>query len=300
MKINRLLGWVSLFLLGLPALVSAELPPERILLARQDLAPEGIEYDVQGGRFLISSMAEGTVFEVAEDGSLTPFIEDQDLIASVGLEIDETQQRLLVVNADLNINLDSAVQDQGAALLGSYDLTTGERLFMADLDDLVSGYNHFANDVALDAEGNAYVTDSLAPVIYQVTPTGEASVWLEDERLLIEGFGGNGLVYHPDGYLLVGVSGVALYKIPLDDPSTLSPVETPETIAADGMLLNEQGELIVVSDGSILTLSSPDEWASAQVVSRARNAPASTIAFCGEEIYALYPQRALIVRVQLR
>jgi sugar lactone lactonase YvrE len=273
-------------------------PPDRIRVEHGEFIPEGIEYDEQGERFLLSSMAEGTVFAIVDDGTVTPFIEDADLIASIGLEIDEANNRLLVVNADLNVPQEG--EAKGTAGLGIYDLESGERLHYADLNGLVPEAKHFANDVAVDEDGNAYVTDSLAPVIYRVTPEGDASILLEDDGLLIDGFGGNGIVVHPDGYLLVGISGVELYKVPLDDPAEWTVVETAEVIAADGMLLRADGALIVVSDGSILALESEDDWASADVVERSRNHPASTITFRGDDIYAIYPREYEIVRVQFQ
>jgi len=270
--------------------------PDRIQVERQDFIPEGIEYDAKNGHFLLGSMVEGTVYAVADDGRLTPFIEDDDLIASIGLEIDEADNRLLVVNADASVSLESDAR--GVAMLGIYDLTTQERLHMVDLDDLAPDAKHFANDVAVDDDGNAYVTDSLAPVIYQVTPDGEASIFLNDENLLIDGFGGNGIVYHPNGYLLVGISGVALYKIPLDDPENWTLVETSSVISADGMLLDEEGTLFVASEGSILAVNSGDDWQSAEISDRASRHPATTIAFRGDAIYAIYPESHEIVRVQ--
>ncbi len=284
---------LALSLLFIPILAAEENLPDRIRAERRDFLPEGIEYD--GEQFLLSSMAEGTVFAVADDGTLTPFIEDSDLIASIGLEIDEASKRLLVVNADATVSLES--ENSGVAMLGIYDLETRERLQMVDLDDLAPDDKHFANDLTVDDEGNAYVTDSLAPVIYKVTPDGEASIFLEDDGLLIDGFGGNGIVYHPDGYLLVGISGVELYKIPLDDPQNWTLIETSEVISADGMLLSDDGTLFVASQGSILALQSDDDWHSAEVIERARRHPATTIAFRGDEIYAVYPESHEIVRV---
>lgn len=286
----------GLSLLLSPVLAGTDNPPDRIRVERSDFFPEGIEYDAAGERFLLSSLVEGTVFAVADDGTLTPFIEDEDVLASVGLEIDEALNRLLVVAADATVSLES--ETMGAALLGIYDLETGERLHLVDLANLAPDVKHFANDVAVDDNGNAYITDSLAPLIYKVTPEGEASIFLEDDRLLIDGFGGNGIVYHPDGYLLVGISGVEVYKVPLDNPTDWTIVNTDEVISADGMLLHPNGDLIVVNQGSIVALTSEDEWETASVTSRSRNHPATTIAFRGDDIYAIYPESAEIVRVQ--
>jgi sugar lactone lactonase YvrE len=285
--------YLILFLLLLttsPALAQAN-PPDQLRVQGANRNPEGLECDLTNERFLLSSLSEGTVYAIDYTGTATPFIEDDDLISSVGLEVDAANHRLLVVNASM--------QSPDHAELGIYDLTTRERLHMVDLASLAPDARHFPNDLALDPDGIAYVTDSLAPVIYRVDPEGNATVILRDDRLLIDDFGGNGIVYHPDGYLLVGISGVELYKIPLDDPAAFTIVKTPITVAADGMLWDSaDNNLIVVSDGNVLRLSSADDWASATVTATARRHPASTAAFCGESVYVIHPQANNIVRVE--
>jgi sugar lactone lactonase YvrE len=266
-------------------------PPDKLRVQGANHNPEGLECDVEGERFLLSSLSDGTVYAVDYDGVASLLIEDDELVASVGLELDEANDRLLVVNADMGT--------LSLAALGIYKASTGERLHMVDLDVLAPQMRHFPNDIALDADGVAYVTDSLAPVIYRVDVDGNASILVEDDRLLIDAFGGNGIVYHPDGYLLVGVSGVVLYKVPLDDPTNITNVETPITIAADGMLWDEAADsLIVVNNGVIVKLTSADDWVSASVAATASRHPATTVAFCGEGVYAIHPKTNEIVRVQ--
>lgn len=43
--------------------------------------------------------------------------------------------------------------------------------------------------MTVDPAGNAYVTDSLSPLVHKVTPEGQASVFVEDPRLAGEGIG---------------------------------------------------------------------------------------------------------------
>lgn len=273
-----------------PALAQAD-PPDQLRIRGANRNPEGLECDLTNARFLLSSLSEGTVYTIAYDGTATPFIQDTDLTSSVGLEIDAANNMLLVVNANM--------QTLDHAALGIYDLTSGEQLHMVDLASLIPSERYFPNDLALDPDGVAYVTDSLAPVIYRVDPDGNASIFLRDDRLLIDDFGGNGIVYHPDGYLLVGISGVKLYKIPLADPTSLTIVESPITIAADGMLWDAESDtLIVVSDGSVLRLSSADDWTTATVAATAPRHPATTAAFCRESVYVIHPQTNNIVRVE--
>lgn len=262
--------------------------PDRVRVQGANRAPESLE--CHNGGFLLSSLDEGTVYAVSESGASTPFIEDDDLAQSVGLEIDHATNRLFVVNADF--------EHPEVAALGIYDLSTGARLHWVNLAALAPNTSQFPNDVAIDPSGAAYVTDSLAPVIYRVDTDGTASLLVEDARLLVDGFSGNGIAYHPDGYLLVGISGVLLYRVPLDAPEDFTVVDLPDTLPADGMLWDEANDsLIVAVEGEILRLASTDDWTSAEVVATAPRQPASAVALCGEAIYRLDPQQNVITRV---
>lgn len=246
------------------------------------LLPEGIEYDPVTGEFLFGSLTYGTIHSlvVGEDGTVTlaAAIEDEALMSTVGLEVDEASNRLLVANSSATAFFGGA----GAAMLGAYDLETREQLFMVDLAALYESDTHFANDVAVDAEGNAYVTDSFAPVIFKVTPDGEASVLVEDEQLIAPGIGANGIVFNPDGYLLVSVGGSqSLVKITLGDEITVTPVELSLAFGADGMVLAEDGTLYAVAnigryDQNIVSAVSDDDWATATVTDLGKTGGSAT------------------------
>lgn len=265
--------------------------PDEIVVEREGLFPEGIEWDAQRGRFLLGSLSEGTIFEVQDDGSITPLIENDRLMASVGIHIDAANDRLLVGNNNPAV-FAGPVEEGPIATLMAFDLETGEELFYADLSDLYEGDRHFANDVTVDAEGNAYVTNSFAPVIFQVDPEGNASIFLEDERFAGEGFNLNGLDYHPDGYLLVAKANTGqLFKVPVDSPQDVTEVELDRPInGADGVVLRDDGTLFaVVSPQSVVALQSDDDWQTASVVAESELAqPATTIALRDGEVYAIF------------
>lgn len=274
-------------------------PPEHIQIDRTDLAPEGLVYDEANGRFLISSLSDGTIHAVADDGTTTPFIEDENLISSAGLEIDPERNRVIVANADLPALEETGIR--GTAGVGIYDLDTGDLIEYHDLGALAPQYSHFANDAALDGEGNIYVTDSLAPVIYKITPDGEASVFLEDRGLLISGFGGNGIIYHAHGFLVVGVSGAALFKVPLDAPEDWARVRitsAPWIMSADGMLiLSHNGNIMAMQNGVLYELDSDDEWVTARVVVQQEH-HGSALTMRGDAMYLLYGHTSEIVKVE--
>ena len=195
---------------------AAPMLPDVIVAERGGFIPEGVEYDMDNGRLLTGSLSEGSVYQLHEDGRVTPLVSDPDLVSSVGIEADELRNRLLVANSDRAVFQGGT---RGQAMLGVYDLTTGERIAMVDLaaavDDAGDDAAFFANDVAVADDGAAYVTDTRMNLVYRVDADYHASVF---HRFDDDGSGPNGIVEHPAGYLLVA-RGDALWKVPLDDPA---------------------------------------------------------------------------------
>ncbi len=264
-----------------------------ITAERGGFIPEGVEYDQANGRFLTGSIAEGTIFTIGRDGSVVPFVRDADLKSSVGIEADEPRDRLLVANSDAVVFGGGGA---GQAKLGVYNLTTGERLAMVDLAAVIgtpSAPSYFANDVTVDGDGNAYVTDTFQGVIYRVGTDYQASV-LHRFTNLPEGAQLNGIVHHDGGYLLV-VAGEHTYKVPVANPSATTEVNVTGPVAGqDGIVWAADGRLVATSNSAtepqLVAFTSSDAWASAQ---RAGVAPlvgqATTAATVGAEVWAVHP-----------
>ena len=266
-------------------------PPATIVAERGGFIPEGIEYDTTNGRILTGSLAEGSIFQIHNDGRVASVVRDPDLVSSVGIEVDEPRDRLLVANADFSSFQDNSV---GQAKLGVYDLTTGERIAMVDLaasiGDASSDPAHFANDVAVGDDGTAYVTDTRMSVIYRVDMDYAASVLHR-----FDGFAPNGIVYHPSGYLLVA-GGATLWKVPLDDPAAAMQVMLPEEVSGqDGAVWTADGRLAIVSNSEsrVVALTSEDDWATAQLAGVATyEGQATTAAVVGDDVYVVHPHFA--------
>lgn len=267
--------------------------PAAVTISDPGLHPEGVEYDAGGERFLVSSVTRGTVTAVSDDGTHTVVVDDTALVNTIGIHIDRANDRLLVADADLGVFSGT----DGRAALGSYDLETGERIFHVDLAALGGPGRHFANDVTTDEDGNAYVTDSFAPVIYRVSSAGEASVFVRDSALAPTDFGLNGIDLHPDGYLLVAQAGRRqLLRITLADPTAIHVVELGEAFGADGLTLTAARDLIAVAttgEGEatrteVLRIRSTDSWRTAEIVTRAPAAEnATTAAVRGDVVYVV-------------
>jgi sugar lactone lactonase YvrE len=268
-----------------------ELPP-MITAERGGFIPEGIEYDTTNGRILTGSLSEGSIYQIHDDGAVTAVVTDADLVSSVGIEVDEPRDRLLVANSDRAV---FGGDGSGQAKLGVYNLTSGERIAMVDLAasiaDAPDDAAYFANDVTVSDDGTAYVTDTRMAVIYEVGPDYEASVFHRFEPAV----GLNGIVHHPSGYLLVA-AGATLYKVPLDDPSGTTEVTLPEPVEGqDGLVWTADGRLAIVSNSAsrVVALTSNDDWATAELAGVATyEVQATTAAAVGDDIYVVHPHFA--------
>jgi len=263
--------------------------PDRIVAERGGFVPEGIEYDNNRNRFLTGSFADGTIYEVTSSGRLVPVITSPDLIASIGIEVDESRDTLYVANSNTGI-------PNGAAELGIYNLATGEQLAMVDLaasiPDKPADASHFANDVAVSKAGVAYVTDSNMKIVYKVDKYYRASV-LIDFGLDAE-FGLNGIEYHPAGYLILASPGTGqLIRVPVDNPQRweLIDLDVPAT-GVDGIVWTAEGSLVGVSNNRsrAVKYASDDNWRSARLTGMASYSGQSTTgAVVGNEIYVIQP-----------
>ena len=257
--------------------------PDLITIAQPSLMPEGIAWDPVNQTLLVGSLSQGTISRVADEGTLTPLTSSDNLNVSVGLEVDAERNRVLAAASGAN---------QNRAFVGAYDLETGEELFYTDLSAAAeSGDRFFANDLAVDADGNAYITDSAAGIIYKVDVDGNASVFLADPSFQGQ-FILNGIAYNPDGYL-VAVRNPGLIKISLDDPTAFTEVVADGDVSGgDGIIFQDADTLIVVSgrQGRVMRVESTDAFATASITGQYATQPisATTAAVRGDEIYVVY------------
>ena len=245
-----------------------------ITVQKPALYPETIEYDRRDGKFLLGSFREGAIYEVDSSGSASLLVDDPRLCSVLGIAVDAERGRLWAVNADMGASIKpSAAGPKQLAAVGVYDLSTGKPLNYVDLAPLAAG-PHLLNGIAIDAAGNAYATDSLSPIIYEIEPRGVASIFVRDQRFVGEGINLNGLVVHPDGYLLViKKSDGALFKVPLAHPDRFTKVAISERfVGGDGLTLVGKEHLVLIANktpsaaaNAAYSLVSEDGWSSAKL-----------------------------------
>lgn len=275
--------------------------PETVVFTKSALYPEGLQYDAAGSRFLVGSQTAGALGAVADDGTYSVFADDAALVSTVGLYYDAPRNRVLVAVSDPGYNK----QRTTAATLGKlarlaiFNRDNGQLVRAVDLGGLRPAYaGHFANDAAVDGQGNVYVTDSFAPLIYKIDAQGTATVFLEDARLAAPAgaFGLNGIVYHPDGYLLVAKSDAgAIYKVPLSNPTGFTVVATTSLnlSAIDGLRLQDNNTLQAVTNAQakVQRLVTTNGWGGAKLsgtFATPPQFPTSIALRAGTDGYVLY------------
>jgi len=267
-----------------PASESKQNSPDVFKVNSAAQYPEGIEWDASNNRFLVTSLRKGEVGAVKEDGSYSTFASDPRMICSVGIEIDAARDRVLVCNSDGGAGEKSSKETTGKiAALAVFQLSTGKLTNYVDLANGKDG-GRFCNDIAIDKDGTAYITDSFSPVIYKVDTDYNASELIHDETFSGPAFNLNGIVVK-DNYLLVDkMNSGQLFKIPLNDPKSFTEVKLPEQLGGvDGMLWASDGSLIMIGNNNmhvgvpgsttplnaVLRLTSDDNWVSAVIKGRA-------------------------------
>ncbi|MGW3647926.1 SMP-30/gluconolactonase/LRE family protein [Streptomyces sp. NPDC000878] len=249
------------------------------------LHPEGVTWDSGRGAFLVGSVRHGTVSVVRRDGTVRTLVDDGVMVSTLAVHVDPARGRVLATYQDPGVGArSSAATMYRQSGLGVFDLATGAVLHRVDLS-AVPGSTvgvHGANDFALDASGNAYVTDIVSGEILRVDPAaGRATLLLSRPDLLgRDGVGPNGVVWHPGGFLLVvRYDTGSLLRVPVHAPGRISEVRLDEpVVGGDGLALRPDGTLAVVvnrlasaATPGVAILRSEDGWASARTV--ARSAP---------------------------
>ncbi len=243
---------------------------ERIVFQAPLMYPEGVTYHPEKNLFFVSSVKTGTIGSVDESGMYKQVYKDSGLKSSYGMKVDAKNNRLLVCVSDGNYSKYSTPATfKKMARLISIDLATGKKVMDVNLSKLLPG-KHFANDLTMDDKENIFVTDSYAPVIYKVDAKGSATVFAKSDLFKSEDVGLNGILFHPQGYLLVAhnTNGVLL-KVDVRDPKRITTVKIKTLFpGADGLLWASPNNLVLIQNKGVnkaFQLSSNDNWMTAEV-----------------------------------
>src|SRR5271156_4633978 len=154
-----IMWFVSTLAVAAPASIS--LPSERAF-------PESLS-STQDGTLYVGSLADGGVVRIKPNATPEVWIKPGTFGSAsiLGVLADEPSNTLWVCSDDLSsAGIKVAGAKSGSAVIG-FDLKTGVGKIRAEF----AGKHNFCNDIALDAAGAAYVTNSDAPQILRL-PAG--------------------------------------------------------------------------------------------------------------------------------
>ena len=186
--------------------------PSSTLPLPVDWYPESVATGPDGA-FYVGSWRQGAVARVRPDGSAEVLVHPgaNGLANGQGVLVDAARHRLWVCSGTSGFT----TVRQTPSALKSYDLATGAPRGNYPMPD--AGY---CNDLAQDARGNLYVTDSLHPRVLRLAPGAAAlETWKDDPLLAGSGayVGLNGIAIDgPRGiYVSLVVAAPYLLHIPL-------------------------------------------------------------------------------------
>jgi sugar lactone lactonase YvrE len=180
--------------------------------------PESVT-STKDGTLYIGSFNLGGVVKAAPGGKAEPFIKPGDggTRSVLGVLADEKSGTLYVCSNDITGFGVPGPGDTKGAWLKTFDLKSGAPKGSFPLSDPKS----LCNDIAVGADGTAYVTDSFTPNVFSLKPGGTAlEVWATDPALAPakDGVGLDGIAFGADGNLYVTTYiPAALFRIAVKD-----------------------------------------------------------------------------------
>jgi hypothetical protein len=179
--------------------------------------PESVT-STKDGTLYAGSFNLGGVVKVAPGGKAEQFIKPGagGSRSVLGVLADEKSQTLYVCSNDITGFGVPGPSDTKGAWLKTFDLGSG-----APKGSFALSEKSLCNDIAIGADGTAYISDSLTPNVYSLKPGGTAlDVWATDPMLgpAKDGVGLDGIAFGSDGNLYVTTFiPAALFKISVKD-----------------------------------------------------------------------------------
>ena len=130
--------------------------------------PESIDWDDSRGRFLIGTIDSGAILAVTPGGDVEELLraaDDNGLLAITGIAVDEVRKRLWVATAGVPGFAKVLPTELGRGALIEFNLETLELLRRYDLP--VDGFPHVPGSVVVTPEGDVYLIDRAAQIVYR-------------------------------------------------------------------------------------------------------------------------------------
>ena len=138
-------------------------------LSEKDLITEGLAYDPQEKTFYVGSVRKRKIISI-KDGKASDFTSSQQdgLWGVFGMQIDVKRRFLWVASSSISEIVDFQKEEDSKAAVFQYDLKTKKLVKKYSLSN--DSQKHVFGDLTLNSKGEVFITDSVSPSIYRISP----------------------------------------------------------------------------------------------------------------------------------
>jgi hypothetical protein len=257
--------------------------------ADRRLFPEGGAFDPVERAFYVGSLEHGSITRIDEGGTESVFHPGSGEAGrlTLGMQVDAAARLLWVCTT-----LDSLGR------IWIFDLATGERT--ADIDLAPANREAACNDVLLEGNGSALVSDRENPFIYRVTTAGAVAVWATDPLLKGGLVSLNSMAFTPDRKAVITAPYLPPALIRVDVASRkVTKVALTGDLFMDGFnvlngpddLVMHDGQLVVAFGSSLKRIVPSDaSWTRATVRSTRTIGGVTALVEDGDRLYGINGQ----------
>ncbi len=282
------------------ALVSAAsaVPAATVTVPGTTDFPESLTASADGTLYF-SSLAGGRIFRAAPGAAqASEWIRQgaDGLSSALGVLADDKSNSLFVCSNDMSRAGIAIPTGNKPTSLKIFDLQTGAAKASVALPSAsLPGQSPLCNDIALAADGTAYVTDSLGGRILRLKPGAkEFEVWAQDARWDVKGPQLDGIAVLPDGSVYANIfQGDGLYRIAVNadgSAGTITRLQTSRPLFhSDGLRAFGPNRLLMVegeTKGTLDLITVSGDSAKIDTIKAGFEGPVS-LAQVGDTVYVL-------------
>lgn len=162
--------------------------------------PETMAWDESRQKFLIGTVAQGSILAVGKDGQITELLKadkDNGMWAVFDILVDQKRNRLWVSSATTPAFAGFNPVDKGRSALFEFDLETLQ--FIRRYPVPVDGRPHSLGNMTLSSNGDIFIVDRALPVVYsKLADEQKLKVVLASREMISM----RGIAMQPDGRIM--------------------------------------------------------------------------------------------------
>ncbi|HYI13688.1 MAG TPA: hypothetical protein VEK57_31900 [Thermoanaerobaculia bacterium] len=213
---------------------------EELTVGRTALIPEGMAYDAKGKRVFVSSVRTKTIFAVDPAGKVTEFAKAP--WGAFGMSVDAKRGVLWATTTAMPVVEGFSEEEKGKSALLRIDLRSGKVLETIAPPD---GEAHQFGDVVVAPDGEVFISDSGAGVIYRLVGS-TLEPWLRGPFVSLQGLApGRAVIYAADYS-----KGIVAIDRRTRDVHALRVPPTASLLGVDGLYLADATTLVATQNGT--------------------------------------------------